>query len=90
MGVIKTDDYFYDMSCDRCGISLSEDLIRRNPSMSRTPLLLKNGFDSQVWGRIRERLLKSRHIGGWRLNPRNLTVVCPSCPLIISKKGTKK
>lgn len=90
MGAIKKDNFFYDVKCDRCGRSLAEDLTRRDPYMARIPSLYADGFDPRVWGKIRERFLKLRKFVGWRFNPRNCTVVCPACPLIISKKGTKK
>lgn len=90
MGFIKKDDYHYDMSCDRCGALLSEDLVRRDPSMSRTPWRFADGFDDRLWDRVRERLLTSGYFEGWRFNPSNRTVVCPACLLIDSEKGSEK
>ena len=87
MGVIKKDDYHYDMSCDRCGALLSEDLIRRYPSMQRDSWRFADGFDDQLWSEVRERLLKSGYFEGWRFNPSNRAVVCPACLLIDSEKG---
>ena len=87
MGVIKKYDCHYDMSCDRCGALLSEDLVRRDPSMSRTPWRFADGFDVRLWDRVREGLLKSGRFEGWRFNPSNRTVVCPACSPIDSEKG---
>ncbi len=74
--------FYYDITCDRCGASMAANICKRvswGLSINETTL-----------ERIRAKLWSEHAVAGWRLNPRNQTVVCPGCALIINKKGSKE
>lgn len=77
--MIKTvSPLHYDITCDRCGASMT-NIIRNTVSGFF-------GMDDCTFERICEKLLSEHTVIGWRLNPRNKTVVCQNCALIINKK----
>lgn len=74
--------FHYDIICDRCGASMTGYISKKAPGII--------SINVGTLERIKAKLWSEHAVGGWRLNPRNQTVVCQNCALIINKKGSKE
>jgi hypothetical protein len=75
------DSFWYDIICDRCGVSITKFFHER---------ATWHGVNERTLERFRAKLWSDHSCLGWRFNPRNQTIVCPNCALIINKKGGEK
>lgn len=77
--ITRTEFFDYDIVCDRCGKSMVESI--------RNHIGRPYRLNDDTMEKIISMLLSVHEVLGWRLNPRNQTVVCTGCALIINKKG---
>lgn len=90
MGVVTVEDGVFplrDLACDRCGKRFVSSWFEQMPPMTQRSVryfMSERGMESsRFYKEVLKRVLNGETT--WRINKRNNTVVCNSCPMIISK-----